>query len=109
MARPPIGKRAMTTAERQRRRRAKLAKDHKTEIARRLRFKRREEAAMNHVPAPSGITYWTRVMVQTPDGDMPIFCPVTKPLATCAADLDDDDVMALLIRVTELAKERGLL
>jgi hypothetical protein len=109
MARPPIGKRAMTTAERQRRRRAKLAKVHKTEIARRLRFKRREEAAMNHVPAPSGITYWTQVTVQTPDGDMPIFSPVTKPLATCAADLEDDDVMELLRRVTDLAKQRGLL
>jgi hypothetical protein len=109
MGRPPIGKRAMTPAERQRRRRAKVAKGHKAEIGRRLWFKHREQAAMNHVPAPPGITYWTQVTVQTPDGEKPIFSPTTRPLAACAADLDDDDVMALLVQVTELAKQRNLI
>jgi hypothetical protein len=99
----------MTSAERQRRRRARLAKEHKTKISRRLRFKQREEAAMSHVPAPPGITYWTQVTVQTPNGEMPIFSPTTRPLAICAADLDDEDVVALMTQVTELAEQRGLI
>src|SRR3954471_17827490 len=95
MGRTPIGKRAMTPAERQRRRRARLAKEHKAVISQRLRFKRREETALNYAPTPPGVTYWTPLVVDTPDGPRSIFSPTTKPLAACAQDLDDDDVMDL--------------
>lgn len=108
MGRPPIGKRAMSDAERQRRRRARLAKEHKTVIARKLRFKQREEAAVNYVPTPPGVTYWTQVVIETPCGPKAIFSPTTRPLAACAADLEDEDVLALLQQVTHLAKSRRL-
>jgi hypothetical protein len=98
----------MTAAERQRRRRARLAKEHKTHIAKRLRFKQREETALNYAPVPPGITYWTAVTVQTAEGPKSLFAPTTRPLAACSADLEDEDVLALLGQLTDLARERGL-
>jgi hypothetical protein len=63
---------------------------------------------MNYVPTPPGVTYWTPVVVDTLDGPKSIFSPTARPLAACAADLEDEDVQALLRQVTDLAKSRGL-
>jgi hypothetical protein len=59
MPRHPIGKKAMSPAERQRRRRKKLAKQA---LARMSNSERLEKQARTYIPMPPGITYWVRVL-----------------------------------------------
>jgi hypothetical protein len=103
MARPPIGKRAMTPAERQRRRRKKLRRHQSAEVQQQLRRKRRDEHAKKYMPMPPGITYWRTAEILTADGPREIRTPATKPLAACEQDLEDDEVMSLLRQLTRQA------
>ena len=65
--RPPIGKKAMTAAERQRRRRKKAAKVKTLAQMKLWATKKREEYAKDYTPAPPGITYWRYRQVRMPD------------------------------------------
>jgi hypothetical protein len=109
MGRPPVGKKAMTPAERQRRRRAKLAKANKENIARKIRLKYREKSVRDYMPAPPGITLWERVPHQLPDGSIKhILAPLTKPLPVVALQLEDDEALELLHQLLDIARRRGL-
>jgi hypothetical protein len=108
MPRPPIGKKAMTPAERQRRRRKKLRKEQSNDWRCRERLMLREKKARNYIPMPPGITFWRKVEVQTAEGPDTIFTPTTRPLAKCETDLDDDEIVALLTQLRDLAEKRGL-
>src|SRR3954451_6636820 len=102
MGRSPIGKKAMTPAERQRRRRAKLAKTHKAVIARKLRLKRRGKAANEFsLPEPPGLTLWRWVWHE--ETQMRICIPITRPLPAVAQRLEDDEVLDLLHQLRDIA------
>jgi hypothetical protein len=110
MPRPPIGKRAMTPAERQRRRRKKLRKEKLALGSRAENERRRLKAAETYMLMPPGITYWREVEVLTADGPRKILTPTTKPLPSLqVSDLDDSDVIQLLRQLTRAAIARGLL
>ena len=68
MGRKPVGKRAMTPAERQARRRKRLRKEHSVEVRRRKRLMREEKIALAHKPMPPGITYYRKVAVSGASG-----------------------------------------
>src|SRR5436190_16722080 len=110
MGRPTIFKKgAMTATERQRRRRKKLAAARSDAVKNAYRKKWRDEAALAYVPMPPGITYYEQITVRLADGSMrPVMVPKTKPLAACRNDLDDDDVLALLRQLDQMASRRGL-
>jgi len=105
MGRKPIGKRAMTPAQRQRRRRKKLRANLSSELRRLERNKRRAEALKEWLPVPPGITYWRTVQVER-GGE--ILQPITRPLAVCQRELDDDEVLALIRQLHFIAKQRGI-
>jgi hypothetical protein len=108
--RPPLGKQAMTAAERQRRRRKKLAKQKSSNQAKALRAIARQKNADSYMPVPPGITFWRRAKVRLDDGCiMETSLPIQKPLASCETTLDDDDVLALIRRLGAVAKRRGIL
>jgi len=107
MGRPPIGKKAMTPKERQRRRRAKLNKERQTDIARKLRLKRRQRMAEAFsVPEPPGLTLWRWVWHE--ETQLRICIPTTTPLPAVAQQLEDDEVLELLHQLMDIAKHRGL-
>jgi hypothetical protein len=111
MGRPPIGRRAMTGAERQRRRRRRLKKLRDSEWHRRDRMKRRQKNAERHpsIPMPPGITYWEQVVVRLPDGGSGrVWAPRTKPLAACGGHLEPEEIRFLLRGLIGLAQARGL-
>lgn len=109
MGRPPIGKRAMTPAERQQRRRKRLAKEKAAVASKAKKSRAREKAAAAYIPTPPGITYWTKVTVQTDDGEREIWTPRSKPAAVIEpGDLDDIDLLAAWRHITRLAISRGL-
>ena len=103
MGRKPIGKRAMTDAERQRKRRQRLRRER---AANEKRAKRRAKATT--IPSPPGITYWREVLVQTAEGEKAIIAPTTRPLAACDTDLSNDEVRALARQIAAIAKRRGI-
>jgi hypothetical protein len=72
MARPPIGKRATTPAERQRRRRKRLRKEKLALGWRAENERRRLKKAETYIPMPPGITYWREIEVLTADGPLKI-------------------------------------
>ena len=110
MGRKPIGKRAMTPAERQARRRAKLRKEASKAVSAGKRRAARDKANARYIPYPPGITYYEAVTVTLQDGGKrEIWTPKTRPLAACHTDIADDDVLALLEQLNAIAKERGLL
>lgn len=108
MGRKPIGKRAMTPAERQRRRRKKLKRERSAEARRKERLRRRDEHALEYQTMPPGVTYWREVTVQTDEGEREVFAPVTRPLAVCETALDDEEVRQLLRQLVRMAKARGI-
>ena len=108
MGRKPVGKRAMTPAERQARRRKRLRKERSVEVRRRDRLMRREKNALAHIPMPPGITYWRYVTVLTDEGEREVWAPTTRPLATCGTDLEDEDVQSLIRQLRRIARQRGL-
>ncbi len=109
MGRTPIGRRAMTPAQRQRRRRKRLRKEQGDYVLKVESLRQRYEKAKEYIPSPPGITYYESIIIVTPEGERSIFVPKTRPLAACGDDLEDEDVMALLERLEAMAKERGLL
>ena len=108
MGRPHIGKRAMTDAERQQRHRKKLDKESAAELRKRKRQMLLDEKAQRYQPRPPGITYARRVTVLTPEGDQEVWTSLTRPLATCETELEDEDILALLCRLLQIAEQRGL-
>lgn len=110
MGRPALAKKGpMTGAERQRRRRKKLAGARSVEIKTAYRKKFRDDAALKYCPAPPGITYYEQIAVRLADGATRlVMVPKTKPLAACCDNLDDDDVLALIRQLGAMATERGL-
>ena len=68
---------------------------------------RREEHAKKYIPMPPGVTTWRKVRVY-PNTEAEILMPLTRPLAACETDLDDDEVLGLLAQLKRIAKNRGL-
>lgn len=108
MARPTVGKQAMTPAERQQRRRKRLKAERAAETKKVERAKRRAKNTDLYIPMPPGVTYWQQVTVITPDGEHTVWAPKTRPLAACDSDLEDRDVLALLSQLRSIAEARGL-
>ena len=110
MGRKPVGKRAMTPAERQARRRKRLRKERSVEVRHREGLIRREKRALAHIyiPMPPGITYWRYVTVLTDEGEREVVAPTTRPLATCGTDLEDDEIHSLIRQLRRIARQRGL-
>jgi hypothetical protein len=108
--RPPIGKKAMSAAERQRRRRKKQAGEKSAAVKKALRGIAKQKTAARYIPMPPGITYWRYCEVRLADGTLKkVAAPETKPLAACDTDLDEDDILALIRRLGTMAKQRGLI
>ena len=109
MGHKAIGRKAMTAAERQARRRKRLRKTRATELNHKLRLQARDARALAYIPMPPGITYWVTVKVKTPADEITeVWSPRTRPLAAIAVDLTDEDVRALLKQITDLARKRKL-
>lgn len=94
----------MTPAERQARRRKRLARAAGSAATAGKRAKSRDKARASYIPLPRGVTHWVLVAAGE-EG----WAPVTKPLAACADDLTNDDVLALLDQLRAIAAERGLI
>ena len=98
MGRPPIGKRAMTDAERQGRRRKRLKREKRAaekELARQKnldRYQKQAEAKWTHgiVLPPETVEEWAR-----------------RELAS-EVGYSDEEVLGLLEQLEEIARERGL-
>ena len=108
MGRKPVGKRAMTPAERQARRRKRLRKERSVEVRRRKRLMREEKIALAHIPMPPGVTYYRKVTVLTDEGEQEVLVPETRPLAACSSHLEDEDVQSLIRQLCGIARQRGL-
>ncbi len=107
MGRKTIGKKPMTPAERQRRRRKRLKTERSAEVRKKLAAKARDERALQYNPMPPGITVWRRVRVKARE-DTEIWQPKTRPLAAVQDGLEDNDILSLLRDLRILAAERGL-
>ncbi len=109
MGRPPVGKKAMTPAERQRRRRKNLKRAERSERERAAIARARYESDKAYIPYPPGVHYWERLRVTTESGAIvEIWSPKRKPLAAIHDGLDDEAVLALLDQLHGIAKKRGL-
>jgi hypothetical protein len=102
MGRKPVGKKAMTDAQRQQRHRARtkvrlVAKGAKWDKAER-RKRRLAKLGEQIVPAPPGITYWREVAVTGPEGEAKmIWTPVTQPAASVMLhELSNGEIEGLL-------------
>jgi hypothetical protein len=93
MGRKPVGKKAMTDAERQRRRRKKARKE-KLKLGKKAeKEKKRLKNADDYIPTPPGITYWYRVQV----GERTLWAPTTQPLASVKwGELREEDLRCLI-------------
>ena len=107
MGRKPIGKKQMTPAERQRRRRKRLKTERSAEVRKKLAAKARDERALQYNPMPPGITVWRKVRVKARE-DTEIWQPMTRPIAAVQDGLEDNDILSLLRDLRILAAERGL-
>lgn len=107
MGRAPIGKKAMTPAERQRRRRKRLRKEALSEATQGKRAAARQKARAKFMPMPVGFVYWREVTLEALERTT-VLAPTTRPLAACHGDLTDDDVLALLNELHSIAESRGL-
>lgn len=110
MGRRPIGKKAMTAAERQRRRRAQLRLKSLKVGSKAERQKRQLKAAGKYIPIPPGFTFWRYEDVIGVDGKpRRIIAPMSKPLAAIALTfVDDADIGALVRLLVQEAERRGL-
>ena len=107
MGRNSIGKKPMTPAERQRRRRKRLKTERSDEVRKKLAGKARDERALAYNPMPPGITVWFKKRMKAREV-AEIWQPRTRPLAAFQDGLEDDDILALLRDLRILATERGL-
>jgi hypothetical protein len=102
MGRPPIRKKdAFTAAERQRRRRSRLRREAK---AAELVLIREKNAKRYARYARANPLEWTRVGTIRKDGPS-----IFREVGRRRSDLDDEDILAMLEQITELARERGLI
>ena len=108
MGRKSIRKTAMTPAERQRRRRAKLKREESDDLKKKRAAKARDKRDREYRPVPPGMTYWYQARIQTENGERLIWQPKTRPLAACRTDLEDEDILALLRQIENEAIRRGL-
>lgn len=100
----------MTAAERQARRRAKLRKAAGKAATAGKRAAARDRGHAAYIPMPPGVTYYERLIVRLVDGSTKeIWAPKTRPLAACKSDLRDEDVLALLEQLNQIAVRRGLI
>jgi hypothetical protein len=107
MGRPPIGKKAMTDAERQKRRRKKLAAEASAEVQKFRKAQKRAQAAKGIFPAPPGISYWRFIDIE-PGVRTTISQPTTLPFAQCELDLEPDDLLALIGQLAGRARQLGI-
>ncbi len=107
MGRKPIGKKPMTPAERQRRRRKRLKADRSDEVRKKSAAKARDERALQYIPMPPGITVWFKKRMKANE-EFDAWIPRTRPLAAFQDGLEDDDILALFRDLRILAIERGL-
>jgi hypothetical protein len=99
MGRPPIRKKgAFTAAERQQRRRQRLRREAKEAERRLLQAKNSERAATAHAAG------WTKVGQITEEKPC-----IFREAGVRRSDLNDEDILAMLEQITELARERGLI
>ena len=109
MGRPPIGKKAMSPAQRQRRRRKTLKKAEKTEQQRATAARARYEREKQYRPMPPGVYYWKELEVRDAENNIvKIWRPHCRPLAACHEHLEDEDILALLDELHGMARDRGL-
>ena len=115
MPRAPIGKRAMTPAERQqkrrkRRNRLKRLKKEKLALGRKAERQRQLlKAADDYLPTPPGITYWRKVAVVTPQGERDVWSPKSRPLPSIEMHaLDDGNLVNLIDALLAEARRRGI-
>jgi hypothetical protein len=106
MGRKPIGKKAMTAAERQRRRRARLRKEKLKLGCKAEKERKHLKAAERYIPTPPGITHWIKVRV----GDREVWSPTTQPLPSMRWDqLRDEDLRSLIEQAQmELNRRAGV-
>ncbi len=107
MGRNSIGKKPMTPAERQRRRRKRLKADRSAEVRKKSAAKARDERALQYNPMPPGITVWFKKRIRANE-EFEAWIPRTRPLAAFQDGLEDDDILSLLRDLRILAAERGL-
>ncbi len=107
MGRKTIGKKPMTPAERQRRRRKRLKTERSTEVRKKLAGKARDERALQYNPMPPGITVWYKKRMKAREVSE-IWQPMTRPIAAVQDGLEDNDILSLLRDLRILAVERGL-
>ncbi len=107
MGRKTIGKKPMTPAERQRRRRKRLKTERSDEVRKKLAGKARDERAFAYNPMSPGITVWYKKRMRAREV-AEIWQPRTRPLAAVQDGLEDDDILSLLRDLRILAAERGL-
>ncbi len=107
MGRNTIGKKPMTPAERQRRRRKRLKTERSAEVRKKMAAKAREEKALEYIPMPPGITVWFKKRMKANEA-VEVWIPRTRPLAAFQDGLEDDDILSLLRDLRILAAERGL-
>lgn len=107
MGRPPIGKKPMTDAERQKRRRKKVAAEASAEVQKIRKAKSRAKATERFFPAPPGITYWRFIDIE-PGVRTTISQPTRRPFAQCEGDLEPDDVLALIGQLAGRARHLGI-
>jgi hypothetical protein len=109
MARKPIGKVAMTPAERQRRRRKRLKAEQLKTATKAERKRQRIKNSSAYIPMPPGVTYWRKVTVVTPEGEREILAPTTQPYPSlCLADFEDAEIVVLLRALAREANRRRL-
>ncbi len=107
MGRKPIGKKPMTSAERQRRRRKRLKTERSDEVRKKSAAKARDERALAYIPMPPGITVWFQKRMKANE-EFDAWIPRTRPLAAFQDGLEDDDILSLLRDLRIVAAERGL-
>ena len=107
MGRNSIGKKPMTPAERQRRRRKRLKTERSDEVRKKSAAKARDERALAYIPMPPGITVWFQKRMKANE-EFDAWIPRTRPLAAFQDGLEDDDILSLLRDLRILATERGL-
>ena len=107
MGRNSIGKKPMTPAERQRRRRKRLKTERSAEVRKKLAAKGRDEGARQNNPMPSGSTVWFKKRMKANE-EFDAWIPRTRPIAAIQDGLEDNDILSLLRDLRILAAERGL-
>ena len=107
MGRNALGKKPMTPAERQRRRRKRLKTERSAEVRKKMAGKARDDRALAYIPMPPGITVWVNKRMKANE-EFDAWIPKTRPLAAFQDGLEDDDILALLRDLRILAAERGL-